>query len=261
MDKEIQELLSKLSVVSESVFNYADNKLYLNTPDSTDTNHILSTCCSLMYIDINNLGFFIDEEINIESIHTSIDRLYNFLYIFHQDYFDQLFSSSIKELDELKNTRLDSLTNNEENILTILINKLLIYFPEDIYLNQIKKDLSDVEYRYNSTFVTYLQNIIDSIPYEDNFKLEDNSELIAKFLNKFMESKKLFEESVNRCISIYPHKDNLDIKHLQKAIRDYDRGKITIDHLSTYAWIETTDDKDLTEEQKLYKKKILTLYS
>lgn len=253
----------ELCKLCKTVDLYISTQAYKNEqtdpedPDSITEQELLINCYVIILQELRLLGI----EVHVEW-EDALSNFYDakaYAYLLSMMDKDKLISN-ISNQYENKDRFTAIFENSEDSESDLLLAFLEVYFyyiPFETHRDRILS-ITDTLYSTND-FSTYMKNVLSLVSPRSTINLT-NINQITSYINKIIAGRKSFESAINTLIEHTVYDENINLtmtNYLRDAINSYDEEKIAGTDLSRYCWAVMSDDNDLSDSEKVYKKNIL----
>ena len=250
-----------LSLINQSCNICHDIDLYISSGSYVEDEFIaneeqlLGHCCAMLQDAVRELGFFFDENMLPDGLVTRVEMLLNFLNTLSVDFLTKYLETKHKELDDFQEWEFD--LENEELQFNIFLNKLLMIDPYNKELSILRTNITELAWTYNTTFLRYLKDVINSIHHKDDYTLENISFEISELIKIVNAGREEFKKYVNLAIDKFS--SVVDREYLKEKIITYDLEKLQAGNINNFCLAMLTSEEVLKDNPvfKEYKDNIL----
>lgn len=246
--------VEKLSAVSTTAHDVISRALYLGSNPNPSGNDVLAISLQCANADLMDIGFFRSGDLIGEDPIKSAKEIGTLLSTFRPTFFNDLLKREPKVLDSLE--KFDFLGfESPSEVLPTFIQKLLRHFPNNAQLKATYKVLQNSEYTYNTTFIKYLQRLVDEVEEESSVDLVENLDLIKELIHVTTNNRSLYKEAVDKVLNSF--EDRLSVSYLKDSIENYDLDKLRAGEVNKFSWAVVTKKEDLSEVEQKYQASII----
>lgn len=247
--------IGELQKVSPMARQVCESASYLLTEGGADIDNIIASVVEAADLDLRDRGFFVDNHLSEPNSTQIAQTFYELLGVPSQDYLDQLFEKHPDKLDDFKDLIVSNTFDelDDETKFEYLLEYLRGEFPNDVQLKELNTVCDSIEYHYNSTYIQYLTEVIEAIPYVDLYDVESVLQYMPKFSEIMIANRAMYKD----CIELVLNKYDLDKTYLEQSVHNYDLEKTQPVNIANFTWILGKPEEELSDLEKTVKKQII----